>query len=682
MRVEVFGLLEHVLGPGALVEAGGGDRADLVEAAGLDRAGEFDRVPRALDVGDLLGLGAGGHVVDRRQVEEVVDVAAQRQQVLLGDAEARLGEIAGDRHDPRPIGSPGRPQLLEPPARARPDQRVDRALALQESVDEVATDEPGRSGDEVVHALFHTLNRRMAQTATVQIQMPEMGESVTEGIVLEWHVAEGDFVNEGDTVVEVSTDKVDAEVPAPADGVITKLIAQVDDEVPVGAPLAEMEPGEGDSGGSGRPRVRTPRPRVLSRQEAHRSVRSQAPRATVPPPRHPRVRRREPPIRDQRAPRSPGDARCTSDRCRSVGVDLGGGQRRAVRGRRSPRTMCWPLPTGGMGRRGAGRRRGEGVAGAGGDAGSGDERESGGAHRHLVPDDRGRHARRQAQGAERAAERAGSEGLLHPPDRLGDRAGGQGVAGDDAQLRGARRQAVRDRERAGQPRHRRRHRAQGRLAQPDGAGDQGRRRPRLRRLPLLLRGPDHEDAREQAHRRRLPGHQHLADQPRRDRHRRLGPPADEGPERDRRRRRDRLPTRVGARVARAAAPARRLEDDDADLDLRPPRDPGCRVGRLPAPDRTATGGRGRLLRVGRRRPRRRRGAARRRPPGLGLGAAARRARRRRPPRRSPTRSCCRRSRPPPRCSRATAPTATSPPASTRSDASRRATRRSSPRTST
>jgi len=91
----------------------------------------------------------------------------------------------------------------------------------------------------------------MAQTATVQIQMPEMGESVTEGIVLEWHVAEGDFVNEGDTVVEVSTDKVDAEVPAPADGVITKLIAQVDDEVPVGAPLAEMEPGEGDSGSNG-----------------------------------------------------------------------------------------------------------------------------------------------------------------------------------------------------------------------------------------------------------------------------------------------------------------------------------------------------------------------------------------------------------------------------------------------
>ncbi len=90
----------------------------------------------------------------------------------------------------------------------------------------------------------------MAETATVQIAMPEMGESVTEGIVLEWHVAEGDSVNEGDTVVEVSTDKVDAEVPAPMDGVITKLLVAVDDEVPVGAPMAEMEAGEGSSEGS------------------------------------------------------------------------------------------------------------------------------------------------------------------------------------------------------------------------------------------------------------------------------------------------------------------------------------------------------------------------------------------------------------------------------------------------
>jgi multifunctional 2-oxoglutarate metabolism enzyme len=78
---------------------------------------------------------------------------------------------------------------------------------------------------------------------SIEIQMPAMGESVSEGTVLEWHVSEGDPVEEGQTVVEVSTDKVDAEVPAPAAGVISKILAQVDETVDVGAALAELEPG-------------------------------------------------------------------------------------------------------------------------------------------------------------------------------------------------------------------------------------------------------------------------------------------------------------------------------------------------------------------------------------------------------------------------------------------------------
>ncbi len=81
----------------------------------------------------------------------------------------------------------------------------------------------------------------MATTSTVQVVMPEMGESVTEGTVLEWHVAEGDFVEEGQTVVEVSTDKVDAEVPAPASGTVTKLLVQVDDEIAIGSAMAELD---------------------------------------------------------------------------------------------------------------------------------------------------------------------------------------------------------------------------------------------------------------------------------------------------------------------------------------------------------------------------------------------------------------------------------------------------------
>jgi 2-oxoglutarate dehydrogenase E1 component len=85
----------------------------------------------------------------------------------------------------------------------------------------------------------------MATRQKVQLLMPEMGESVAEGTVLEWHVAEGDQVSEGDTMVEVSTDKVDAEVPAPASGAVTKILVQPDETIEVGKPMAEIDPNGG-----------------------------------------------------------------------------------------------------------------------------------------------------------------------------------------------------------------------------------------------------------------------------------------------------------------------------------------------------------------------------------------------------------------------------------------------------
>jgi 2-oxoglutarate decarboxylase len=88
----------------------------------------------------------------------------------------------------------------------------------------------------------------MVRTGIVEIQMPQMGESVTEGTILEWHKQEGEFVEEGETVVEVSTDKIDAEVPAPASGVIAKILAQPDDTVAVGQALAQLDPNGQPSG--------------------------------------------------------------------------------------------------------------------------------------------------------------------------------------------------------------------------------------------------------------------------------------------------------------------------------------------------------------------------------------------------------------------------------------------------
>ncbi|MEX1141338.1 MAG: multifunctional oxoglutarate decarboxylase/oxoglutarate dehydrogenase thiamine pyrophosphate-binding subunit/dihydrolipoyllysine-residue succinyltransferase subunit [Thermoleophilaceae bacterium] len=81
------------------------------------------------------------------------------------------------------------------------------------------------------------------QRTTVQITMPAMGESVTEGVVLEWLKQVGDRVDVDDPLVEVSTDKVDAEVPSPAAGVLTSVAVQADETVAVGAVLGEIEVG-------------------------------------------------------------------------------------------------------------------------------------------------------------------------------------------------------------------------------------------------------------------------------------------------------------------------------------------------------------------------------------------------------------------------------------------------------
>jgi len=74
--------------------------------------------------------------------------------------------------------------------------------------------------------------------------MPQLGETVTEGTVLTWLVKEGDVVNEDDPILEISTDKVDTEVPSPFSGTVTALLVKEGETVAVGASLLELD---GDS---------------------------------------------------------------------------------------------------------------------------------------------------------------------------------------------------------------------------------------------------------------------------------------------------------------------------------------------------------------------------------------------------------------------------------------------------
>jgi len=71
-----------------------------------------------------------------------------------------------------------------------------------------------------------------------------MGESITEGTIINWLVSEGDSFEEGDIILEVATDKVDNEVPAPASGTLVKTLFQVKDVVPVGSVMAILEVSE------------------------------------------------------------------------------------------------------------------------------------------------------------------------------------------------------------------------------------------------------------------------------------------------------------------------------------------------------------------------------------------------------------------------------------------------------
>lgn len=81
----------------------------------------------------------------------------------------------------------------------------------------------------------------------LEFKMPKMGESITEGTIISWLINEGDSFEEGDIILEVATDKVDNEVPAPVSGTLIKIMFHAKDVVPVGEVMAILEVSEGAS---------------------------------------------------------------------------------------------------------------------------------------------------------------------------------------------------------------------------------------------------------------------------------------------------------------------------------------------------------------------------------------------------------------------------------------------------
>jgi 2-oxoglutarate dehydrogenase E2 component (dihydrolipoamide succinyltransferase) len=116
--------------------------------------------------------------------------------------------------------------------------------------------------------------------STVAVELPELGESVVEGTVSRWLVKEGERVELDQPLVEITTDKVDAEVPAPAAGVVQKILVAEGETVPVGTELARIESTAQVSAGAGAREGAPP---------AAREAASAAAREGAPPAEEPRV---------------------------------------------------------------------------------------------------------------------------------------------------------------------------------------------------------------------------------------------------------------------------------------------------------------------------------------------------------------------------------------------------------
>lgn len=123
-------------------------------------------------------------------------------------------------------------------------ETVDSPVESEEpNVEESAPVQEPESEPEPVQAAEEVTTNTSGET--IEVVMPQMGESVVEATVIEWSKQVGDEVDEDETLLEISTDKVDSEVPSPAAGILVEIRAQADETIEVGQVIAVIATGKG-----------------------------------------------------------------------------------------------------------------------------------------------------------------------------------------------------------------------------------------------------------------------------------------------------------------------------------------------------------------------------------------------------------------------------------------------------
>ena len=222
-------------------------------------------------IGDGDGSGGGGR--DQQQP------AAPEQPVQEQPAQEQPAQEQSPQEPSEPGQQGGTPYPAAPADVAAPSEQPQEAPA------------PAPAEQAVPQQVQPQQEQPQAQTAArdvsaaTPVTMPALGESVTEGTVTRWLKQEGEQVAPDEPLLEVSTDKVDTEIPAPAGGTLTKILVQEDETVDVGTQLALIG---GEPGGS------APAPDVAPQQQAQPAQPSQPPQPAQPAP--------EPAVSSQPAP--------------------------------------------------------------------------------------------------------------------------------------------------------------------------------------------------------------------------------------------------------------------------------------------------------------------------------------------------------------------------------------------
>ena len=181
-----------------------------------------------------------------------------------------LLEISTDKVDSE-IPSPYEGVLVEIKASENDTVEVDGVIAIIDTEasaaaaktdvptepKKAAEDQKPKPAEKPVEATDSSSNGKSSGGEVVEVEMPKLGESITEGSIVKWWKQVGDAVKKDETLLEISTDKVDSEIPSPYEGTITEILAKEGDTVQVGSVIAKISSGA-SVGSAGKPAAPAP----------------------------------------------------------------------------------------------------------------------------------------------------------------------------------------------------------------------------------------------------------------------------------------------------------------------------------------------------------------------------------------------------------------------------------------